>query len=315
VRWGTASVRCALNAPQTVGRVLRAGSLAPAGTSLPLAALPPRRPAAPDTPAPPPAAQALSYSALAAWRACGYRFYLERILRLPEEPAPAAFAEPDEGAAAPGLEPRLRGSLVHALLEQEGPAAERVAAVAAQYDVVLTDADAADVARLTDAFARSPLAERLARARAVQREHPFAVTFGSTLLTGIVDVLAHERGASRLVVDYKTDWIEPGDDLAVYVEQRYAIQRRVYALAALRAGAARVDVAYAFLERPSEPVSARFAAADADRLEAELLELAAGLLAGEYPVSDRPHRELCLTCPGRRALCWHPEELTLREVS
>jgi len=45
---------------------------------------------------------------------------------------------------------------------------------------------------------------------------------------------------------------EPGDDLAAYVEEHYAIQRRVYALATLRAGAARVDVAYAFLERPLE---------------------------------------------------------------
>jgi hypothetical protein len=37
------------------------------------------------------------------------------------------------------------------------------------------------------------------------------------------------------------------------------------------------------------------------------------MLAGEYPVSPNPHRDLCLTCPGRRALCSHPEELTLRE--
>jgi hypothetical protein len=117
-----------------------------------------------------------------------------------------------------------------------------------------------------------------------------------------------------LVVDYKTDWIEPRADLLAYVEQRYAIQRRVYALAALRAGAARVEVAYAFLERPDEPISERYDADDADRLEAELLELAAGLLAGEYAVADRPHRELCLTCPGRRSLCSHPEELTLRGV-
>ena len=311
VRWGTAAVRCALNAPQTVGRVLRSQSLAPAGTSLALAALPPRSPAVAEPSAAPPVAQGLSYSALAAWRACGYRYYLERILRLPEEPVPAASGDP---AAAPGVEPRLRGSLVHALLEREGPAAERVAGVAAQFGVGLTDAQAADVARLTDAFARSPLAERLVRARTVQREHPFAVRLGPTLLTGIVDVLAHERGAARLVVDYKTDWIEPGDDLAAYVEERYAIQRRVYALAVLRAGAARVDVAYAFLERPLEPISERFKAADADRLEAELLELAAGLLAGAYPVTDRPHRELCLTCPGRRALCSYPEELTLREL-
>jgi hypothetical protein len=37
------------------------------------------------------------------------------------------------------------------------------------------------------------------------------------------------------------------------------------------------------------------------------------MLAGAYPVTDEPHRDLCLTCPGRRALCSYPEELTLRE--
>ncbi|MGH2944467.1 MAG: hypothetical protein ACRDLN_17030, partial [Solirubrobacteraceae bacterium] len=66
------------------------------------------------------------------------------------------------------------------------------------------------------------------------------------------------------------------------------------------------------LERPREPVAARFDAGDAERLEAELLSLAAGLLAGEYPVTATPHRELCLTCPGRRALCSYGEEVTLR---
>ncbi len=132
-------------------------------------------------------------------------------------------------------------------------------------------------------------------------------------VNGVVDVLAHERGGAQLVVDYKTDGLDPATDLAAYVAERYAIQRRVYALAALRGGAARVEVAYAFLERPLEPLSETFEATDAERLEAELLELAAGMLAGEYPVTDRPHRDLCLTCPGRRALCSYSEELTLRE--
>jgi ATP-dependent helicase/nuclease subunit A len=124
-------------------------------------------------------------------------------------------------------------------------------------------------------------------------------------------VLAQERGG-RLVVDYKTDVVDPATDLETYVARHYAVQRSVYALAVLRGGAPRVEVAYAFLERPAEPVAARFEAADADALEVELRTLAAGLLAGEYPVTTLPHRELCLTCPGRRALCSYGEELTLR---
>jgi ATP-dependent helicase/nuclease subunit A len=312
----TASLRCALNAPATIGRVLRVDSLAPAGASEPVAPPPPAPVPEPEPAAPPPAVRTLSYSALASWRACGYRFYLTRLLGLPEEPADAGGAVAVAVAApAPpaGLDLRLRGTLVHALLEEDGPAGERVAAVAEAHGVRLSEAEAADVVRLTDAFATSPLARRMVRARSVRREHGFTVALGQTLLTGIVDVLAHERGGAQLVVDYKTDGVDGGTDLAAYVEERYGVQRRVYALAALRGGAARVEVAYAFLERPREPVSERFEPADAERLEGELLALAAGMLAGEYPVTDHPHRELCLTCPGRRALCSHPEELTLRE--
>ena len=309
----TASLRCALNAPATVGRVLRAGSLAPAGATEPVAVAPPPRLPDPEPPAPAPAVRTLSYSSLAGWRACGYRYYLQRVLGLPDEvpdAGPAATAPP------PGLDPRVRGSLVHELLESDGGGgrtADRVGPVAERHGVELSAAEAADVARLTDAFATSPLARRIARARSVRREHGFTLTLGPALLTGIVDVLAHERGGAQLVVDYKTDGLDPDADLAAYVHERYGVQLRVYALAALRAGATGVEVAYAFLERPLQPLSERFEMADAERLETELLDLAAGMLAGEYPVSAVPHRDLCLTCPGRRALCSHPEELTLRE--
>ncbi|MGH2898473.1 MAG: PD-(D/E)XK nuclease family protein, partial [Solirubrobacteraceae bacterium] len=149
-------------------------------------------------------------------------------------------------------------------------------------------------------------------ARAVHREHGFTLPLGDTLLTGVVDLLARERGGAQLVVDYKTDALPADGDLAAYAEERYGVQRQVYGLAALRGGAARVEVAHAFLERPGEPLSSVYEQADADGLEAALLALARGLLAGRYPVTATPHRELCLTCPGRRALCSYDEERTLR---
>jgi hypothetical protein len=54
--------------------------------------------------------------------------------------------------------------------------------------------------------------------------------------------------------------------------------------------------------------------ADVPRLRAELEARIAGLAAGRFVPTEQPHRSLCLTCPGRRALCHHPEELTLREA-
>jgi ATP-dependent exoDNAse (exonuclease V) beta subunit len=297
-------VRCAVNAPQTVGRVLREASLAPAGRRLPIAPSPPPRPIEPPPASDAPTVRSLSYTTLAAWKRCGYRFYLQRLLGLPDERPDA-----EQAGRPPRVDARTRGSLVHALLEHDDA---DPAQLATDWGLeALSDDEVADVRRLAAAFADSPLAQRIARARSVHREHGFAVPLAGTLLTGIVDVLAHER-SGQLIVDYKTDGLSPNADLAAYVDEQYGVQQRVYALAALRGGAARVEVAYAFLERPGEPVAERFVAADADRLEGELAALAHGLLAGEYPVTATPHRELCETCPGRRALCSYDEAVTLR---
>ena len=95
------------------------------------------------------------------------------------------------------------------------------------------------------------------------------------------------------------------------VERDYATQRVVYALAALRDGAPAVDVAYCFLERPGEPVVRTFTAADAAALGEQVVGLARGVLDERYPVTPAPHRELCADCPGRRALCSHPESRTM----
>ncbi len=316
----SARLRCAVSTPATVGRVLRAGSLAPAGADLPPAPAPPARAALPVPAPPPPAVRSLSYSALEQWRRCGYRFYLERVLGLPREEAP--FATKRAGADRAGLEGRVRGTLVHEALEEidlRGADPQRDAerlldAAAARNGAVPTAAERTALAALVVGFTTTPLAIRIAAAARVHREHPFALPLGDALLTGVVDVLAEERDGAALVVDYKTDRVAPGADLEELVERDYGVQRRAYALAALAGGHTEVEVAYAFLERQAEPVLARFAAADRDRLRAELHALAHGALAGEFPVADEPHADLCAGCPGRRALCVHPEDLTGRQL-
>jgi hypothetical protein len=111
-----------------------------------------------------------------------------------------------------------------------------------------------------------------------------------------------------LVLDYKSDTLE-GRDPATVVDERYSGQRTVYALAALRSGAQRVEVAYSFLERPDEVVAAVFTPADAPALEQRLTELAEGLVAGRFEPSATPGADLCAGCPGRVALCsWPPEK-------
>ena len=274
---------------------------------------------------PQPAQRRLSYSSLQDYARCPYRFYLSRVLGLPRVPAPppveeeAALEEPP--VEAPALEGRVRGTLVHELLERldfgrpAAPGAEQVLALGAAHGIELAGEHVEDLRAQVAAFAASPLCARLAAAGGVRREAGFAFELepggGGPLVSGFVDVLGRERDGAFLIVDYKTDRL--GEETpAALVERAYTTQRKVYALAALRAGAPRVEVAYCLLERPAEPVAATFDPADAPALADALLGLAAGVLREQWPVAAHPHRELCGDCPGRHALCSWPETITLR---
>src|SRR6185436_14508977 len=89
----------------------------------------------------------LSYSGLEDYRRCGYRFFLERSLRLPRVDAPPPGGE----TPAPGLEPRLRGTVVHGLLERLDfarpavPGDDEVAAAMAVHGVEATPDVVADL--------------------------------------------------------------------------------------------------------------------------------------------------------------------------
>ena len=310
----------------------------------------------------------LSYSALASYHRCGYRFHLERGAGLrplvPDrvqepwpgapagEPAPAPGAEPvaepsgqyllaadpaprpdtadaaaaaagaGDNAAPPELTGLARGSVVHQLLEgldvrsPELPPDSEIAALIEAHGGAPEDREAvADVKRLAQAFIGSRLRERMAAAARVRREVPFAFNLEAgagarpVLVNGFLDAHASEDGGV-LVVDYKTDPLE-GRSPAEVLGERYAVQRTIYALACLLAGAPRVEVVYCFLEDPADLVSSVFVAADTDRLRAELNALAGGVVDGSFEPAGDPHRELCLTCPGRPALCSWPPERTL----
>ena len=265
-----------------------------------------------------PAPQRLSYSQLSDYAKCGYRFYLKRTLRLADvEPPPSLESEHEETVS--GIDPRVRGSIVHEALEAldfDAPRAPDEATVRALADTELTDAEVAEIQAFVEAFARSPLCARLTQATRVTREAGFHFAMdpdgSGPLVRGFIDVLATESDGTHLVVDYKTDHVPEDTTPAAYVERHYETQRLVYALAALRAGAPRVEVAYCLLERPDEPLTAVYDAQDAPDVVARISELARGILTHDYPVTPHPHRELCGTCPGRTKLCSHPQSLTLR---
>jgi ATP-dependent exoDNAse (exonuclease V) beta subunit len=257
----------------------------------------------------------LSYSGLESYRRCGYRFYLSRALRLPASDTAVPAAEPLDALSA-----LRRGDLVHQLLERVDmrrgplPTQRDVEALIEQHGEPVREADVADLRDMVERFWESPLRSRLGAARRVRAELPFCFTLDasgrSLLINGFVDVYAVEDDRV-LIVDYKSDRLEPEASPVGMAERDYSTQRLVYALAALREGAERVEVVHQFLERPHELASVVWEAADGASLERRLLELAGGVVDSRFLPSDEPHIELCAGCPGQPALCSWPPERTL----
>jgi ATP-dependent exoDNAse (exonuclease V) beta subunit len=258
----------------------------------------------------------LSYTSLSLLERCGYRYYLERVLGIGENRAAGRPGGPDSG-----LEARARGTLLHSLLETldfRAPhrlTGEDVAARGREQDLRVGAQESAELAGLIERALRTPTAQRIAAAAGSRREHPFAFALAreDPLMIGVIDLLAQEADGGSLVIDYKSDRVTPEEDLALLVERDYGVQRLIYALAVLRTGAPRVEIVHWFLERPSEPVAIVCTAGELAGLEKRLASRVEGARARGFAVSARPHRALCLTCPGRGGLCSWSEMETLRE--
>ena len=249
----------------------------------------------------------LSYSALALFERCSYRFYAERVLGLPRS---RPGCEPSGGEG--GLAATEIGDAVHRLLEVV-PLHAPVAPHRAELELAVrawypdsTDDELDRVAALVDSYCASELAQRLAGLPGAQPERPFVFEHDGVLIRGRLDVMWQD-GERALVVDYKSNALE-GRDPAEIVEAEYGLQRLVYALVCLRAGATDVEVAYQFLEAPNDVVSTSFRLDDVERLEAELSAAIARIRAGDF--RPTPSEFVCSDCPALDLVCAGPRLLT-----
>jgi ATP-dependent helicase/nuclease subunit A len=240
----------------------------------------------------------LSYSALALFERCSYRFYAERL----------AGMRPTRrtGEGDPALAATEIGDAVHGLLERVDLAAPQVpedfeALVRARYPFVRED-ELARIRELTAAYCSSQLAARVARLEGAAAERPFAFEHDGVLFHGRLDVL-HIGAGRAIVVDYKTNVLDGRAPVDV-VDSEYHLQRLVYAIVCLRAGADEVEVVHQFLERPDDLVSASFARTDLDGLEAELSAAIARIQAGDF--RPTPGEMVCSDCPALGLVCAGP---------
>jgi ATP-dependent exoDNAse (exonuclease V) beta subunit len=277
----------------------------------------------------------LSYSALDAYKRCGYRFYVERVLGVraglvtttpdgsdeadPEAEGRAADELPDPestqvvaGPASPAL---ALGNAVHAALEWsvragwKAPATDRLEALLGS-EGLGGDAEAlARAERLINGWLESDLCRSLGDAE-LRPEAPFVLPLAGTILRGSIDLLAivnngGDNGGGATVVDFKTDRV--GTDGVAPLGERYSSQRAVYALAV--AGLARsrkVTTAHVFLERPEEPVMEVFDESALSTARASMEGLIAQIRAGDFEPTREPYAALCLGCPAAPRLCPRP---------
>jgi ATP-dependent helicase/nuclease subunit A len=239
----------------------------------------------------------LSYSALALFERCPYRFYAERI----------GGMRPVDGRPIPGqtgLAGSEIGDAVHRLLEivdLGSPAPPPVEMVRTWYPAV-ADEELERIVGLVGAYCGSALAARVAMLPGAGSERPFAFEHDGVLFHGVLDVLQLEEGRA-LVVDFKSNLLgelQPGD----VVESDYRLQRLVYAIACFRAGADEVEVVYQFLERPDDVVGETFRRDELPALEGELSQAIARIQAGEFP--PRPSEYACAGCPALDVVCAGP---------
>jgi len=268
------------------------------------AVLPPLVPALPplaEIPAPPlHRVRRLSFSALALFERCSYRYYAERVV---------GMRPTDERRAGPGtagLAATEIGDAVHRLLEvvdlQKPLPPDDVAALVRGWYPRVSDEELDRIGGFVRSYCESELAQRVAGLKGARPERPFAFEQDGVLLHGRLDVLQLD-GDRALVVDYKTNTLEEGTPEEI-VEHDYRLQRLVYALACFRAGAQEVEVVYHFLERPDAIVSTVFERAQLPELEAELGEAIARINAGEF--RPTPSDYICAGCPALDVVCAGP---------
>ena len=245
----------------------------------------------------------LSYSALALFERCSYRYFAERVLGLP----PRERAESGTDGAA-RLAAHEIGDAVHRLLEHVAlddpvaPARDELDGTVRGWYAEVSSDELDRVASLVDAYCESDLARRMAGLVGARPERPFTFEHDGVVIRGRLDVLWRE-GEHALVVDYKSNALE-GRTPAEIIESEYTLQRLVYALVCLRAGANEVEVAYQFLEQPNDVVSTTFTDADVPTLEAELSGAIARIREGDF--RPTPSEFVCADCPALDLVCAGP---------
>lgn len=224
-----------------------------------------------------------SYTALALYERCAYRFFAERMLGV------------GTVDAVGGDDPRAFGSALHGALQAlaEGRVVDedRLRVLAATHG--LDDAGIARLSAAVDAFTASPAGGLLGSGRA---EVPFTVRVAGGIVAGSMDLVVRD-GDAGTVVDYKTGSSPDAD------ATRYAPQADIYALALLVAGCTGVTVRFVRVEADCAETVFTFGSADRERIATRIEEAFARMGRGEFGRLASFDAGVCPDCPVSGGLC------------
>ena len=238
----------------------------------------------------------LSFTALSTFEQCSYKYYAQYVARMAER-------RHEHRGGDGGLRATEIGDAVHKLLEQVdlgAPAVPDIEQVRVWYPTV-SEEELERIRAFVASYCDSELARRISTLR-VSKERHFTFEHDGVLLHGFLDVL-HIEGPRALVLDYKTNLLGESSPQEI-VENDYALQRLVYALACFRAGAEEVEVVYHFLEQRDAVVATTFAREQVPALEAELSAGIARIHAAEF--RPTPSDFACAGCPALDLVCAGP---------
>jgi RecB family exonuclease len=230
---------------------------------------------------PPPAE--ISYTALALFERCAYRFFAERMLRV----GSLKVAEPED--------PLAFGSALHAALESvaRGQVVDDagIGRIAAAHG--LSEESLSRLGEAVRGVRESEAGTLLTRGRP---EVPFAIRAPGGVVRGTMDLLIRD-GALATVIDYKTGstWDATG--------VRYRPQAEIYALAMLVSGATEVLVRFIRVEAGCEEVEYRFDAADVPKALDRVGRSFERMRTGDFPPLTAYDPSLCADCPVSGGLC------------
>jgi ATP-dependent helicase/nuclease subunit A len=242
-----------------------------------------------------PAPVATTVTRLAYYYRCPRVYYYDLVLQVEEHPRARRKSAGGEVERLTAVE---LGTRVHELLERADLAADpgREADRLADAGTSVPEGDRARIRAMLANVLADPVMERARGALRLEREYPFYLELGGSVVQGVIDLVFTDADGRGVVLDYKSNDLSAPDRVRVLTEH-YRPQIELYALAARKAGLA--DPGEAVLYFLNQPVARTLLLDEGrmERIEAEATRILGRIASEDWTTQPG---EKCRSCGYRK---------------